>query len=688
MYVIENEFARVSFNQLGLIGSIYSKITGTEIISTPGQADNWKLLIRSEGYESDTICGKDQKPTRVDYEPQRIVIHYDFLDCYQKPINVSLDFVAQLVGEEIRFSISLQNNSGRRIREVWAPVIRGFGGFSSTNEKHPVNLAKADMLAYDLIESGLPRRKDPFRVDGEVCQFHYFPELMMWWDFFCEDQGVYFSSDDRVQNLTALRLERHPHGITSPADHHWLDISIGKLTTIDDGESWTMAESVIWPHRDDWHAAADHYRTWALSWMKFPQLPEQIRYYTGWQNLVGKTYLNEVYHTFDQITDIMIEGKQKMEIAAVQLYGHSEVGCEGANYYLKPGSNLGGPDGFKRMCDRLHEHGIKVIVFTHRHSAVAYDRKEEFQPYERWVFRDRLGNVRKEAWWKTTMESLTTYIEGQNGLRYYEATAPIWARVCPSCDLWWETFLDEIKKLIDLGCDGIQMDTNGIEGGVCYASDHGHKPGEWMMPRVQERMEWLERNVHAYKKDFLLCAETVNDFYFQYCVLPYTRLRFDNGLEVFKYTFPELKQQVAVAAYSYDQVAKGFLFGYGFNCEVEGLKKTILAYPEFAEYIGQVNQIRMRYRDYLLDGRYLDTRGARVKGQVRYGVYRGPRGLAIVLWNNRDRGQECEVGFTEEGLDCGVLCIPGQQETTINLPGTVMIEPHRAVAIIAERSLS
>lgn len=688
MITIENDATRLTFDQHGRIADLYSKATGTHFAALPGQPGNWRLQVLTGGYAVDEVDGAQQQPGSAQVEAQQAVFHYDSLVCGSQRLPIALDFIARLAGEEIRFQLALHNRSGRRIRELWAPVLRGFTGFASPQHQGKVHLAKAQLLAYDLLTQGLPRRMDPFRAGGEVCQFHYWPlfEMMQWWDLFCPDQGLYFSSDDRSQNLTAFRIERQPGGVLPEGAPRWLDLAVGKLVTVDDGEQFTMPESVLWPHQDDWHAAADHYRAWALSWMKFPSLPEPVRYYTGWQNLVGKTYLNEVYHTFDQLAEIMIEGKRRMGISFLQLYGHSEVGCEGANYSLRPGSNLGGPEGFRRMCDRLHQHDIRVIIFTHRQSAVALDRADEYGPYAAWVVRDRLGNVRKEAWWKTTLESLTPYIEGQNGLRFHEATAPVWARVCPSCDRWWDTFLDEIKQLVDLGCDGIQMDTNGAEGGICYAANHGHKPGEWMMPRVQERMQWLERSVHAYAPGFLLCAESVGDFYAQYCVLPYSRLRYDQGLEVYKYTFPELKHQVAVAAYSYDQVAKGFLLGYGFNCEVEGLKKTMLAYPDFADYIGQVNQVRVRHRDTLLDGRFIDTRGAQVSGQVRYGVHRGPRGLAVVVWNPHDSAQDCELRFEDPSLVRGVLCVPGQEDAALDLPAKLQVDPHRAVAVVAERS--
>jgi hypothetical protein len=136
----------------------------------------------------------------------------------------------------------------------------------------------------------------------------------------------------------------------------------------------------------------------------------------------------------------------------------------------------------------------------------------------------------------------------------------------------------------------------------------------------------------------------------------------------FSATFPEFKRNVAVGAYSYDQVNKGLMMGWGYNCEVEGLKKSILICPEFADFVGEVNKMRRKYSDYLLNGRYIDTLKASVTGNVRYGVHQGPKGYGVVIWNQNDTPEGCSLSF-EEGLVRGIICEPGQPEKTVDLPG-------------------
>jgi hypothetical protein len=458
-----------------------------------------------------------------------------------------------------------------------------------------------------------------------------------------------------------------------------MKIMVGKLTSIDPGEEWKSPPSVFWPHEGDWHAAADHYRAWANSWMKWPERPSWLKDYVGWQHIVGKTYLNEVYHTFDQLTEIMKESQRRCGVDVLMLYGHTEIGCEGSDYDISPAENLGGVEGFRRMCDELHKSGMKVMIMTHRQSAINVDLPE-YGRFGKWTIKDRLGETRKEVWWKTTIESLMTAM-----LSHYEATGPIWARICPYSDEWWEGFLDELKRLMELGLDGVQLDTIGAEGTLCYATDHGHKAGEGQMGKLAERLAWLRKELRAIDPEFMVCGEELRDWLFQYLDLPYSRYRNEEGYQVFRYTFPETKENAAVGAYSYDQVNKSLMLGLGMDIEVWGLKKSVLVCPELVDYIGSVVKIRRAYPDTLINGRFIDTLKAKVKGAVRYGVHEGPRGLAAVLWNSGDKPRSCTVAFTEKGLKGGTLCKPDGAWEEVELPCSLTVEPHRAAVIVAER---
>lgn len=308
------------------------------------------------------------------------------------------------------------------------------------------------------------------------------------------------------------------------------------------------------------------------------------------------TYLGEVYHTFEQAATVAIAVNERSGLDILNYYGHEAMGSEGDGSSMAPADELGGPEGFRRMCGELHRHGMKVVVFNHRHSLISME-DPQYAKYEPWAIKDKYGHPRQEVWWKTTIESMSHYGAGV----HYEGHGPISVPICPHCDEWWETCFEEFAKLIELGLDGVQLDLLASSAQICYADNHGHKPGVMPIAVYFERLAALRAKLKAIKPDFLFIGEEFPDCYFQFMDLPYSRYRGESGYQMFHYTFPEAMENVAVDAYAYDQANKALLLGYGMNTEMWVLKKSLLdAGPAFMDYIGSINALKRKYADYLL----------------------------------------------------------------------------------------
>lgn len=685
---LENDYLKLEFDPQGRITSLTSKVTRTSFLNYPGLEDNWKLLILTDGHPVHYIAGREQTPVRTDFADGRITFSYCDLIKQGITYNIEVDFTVTLAGDEARFELKIINNHTHRIREAWYPILGGFEGFEEDGKKQIVHFAKSRTLEHDILHQGLPNAEYLFVVDGETAHYIYPGNQMQWVDLFTANEGLYISSDDQSLLTTIFRLEKFPSeagasggtliepSIFPPDTPRWLKIMVGKLTAIDSGETWQGAPAVFWPHSGDWHVAAKHYRAWADSWMKWPKRPQWLRDYTGWHHIVGKTYLGEIYHTFDQYTEIMKEAKEKCGVDTLMVYGHTNIGCEGSDVDISPAVDLGGPDGFRRMCDELHALGMKVMVFTHRQSAINVELPE-YEHFKGWAITDRFGNARPEVWWKTTVESLMGHMQ------HYEATGPMWARICPYCDEWWDGFRDEIVKLIDLGLDGIQLDTIGAEAAICYSPNHGHKPGTRQFEKLAERLAWLRDEIRAIKPEFLMCGEEFGDWLYQYLDLPYSRYRGETGNQVFRYTFPEMKENCAVSNYGYHQVNKSMMLGMGMDIEIEGLKKSILTCPELMDYMKEIVTIRRTFPDYLMNGIFIDTLRASVSGDVRYSVFEGADGLAAVVWNATDTLQACSIRFDDARFTQAFLAQPFAEQKTIALPASFTLPAQTAVAVIA-----
>ena len=689
-FVLENNQIHMAFDRQGCIVSLINRVTGKEFLTYPGLQDNWRILVLTDGHPVYYIKGREQTPVEIQESGNRITFHYHNLTREGQTYNIELEMTAWLEGDEAHFQTRVKNNHTHRIREVWYPILGGFEGFELGGQKHMVDLAMSRTLAPDILHKGLPNAEYLFVVEGETAHYVYPNMQMQWIDLFCEREGLYVSSDDQSLQTTVFRLEKYPPEsgarglhfeepcIFPPNTPRWMKIAIGRLTAIDPGEEWQSAPGVFWPHEGDWHIAAKHYCAWADTWIKRPERPKWLKEYVGWQHIIGKTYLGEIYYKFDQYLDIMKQAQATSGVDTLMLYGHTNIGCEGSDYDISPAVDMGGKEGFRQLCDAMHRHGMKVMVFTHRQSAINMELPE-YKRFEKWAIKDRLGRPRSEVWWKTTIESLMHAVLG-----HYEATGPIWARVCPHCDEWWDGFLSEIKSLMELGLDGIQLDTIGVEGGFCYATNHGHKPGTSQMLKLAERLDWLRTALRAINPEFMVCGEEYGDWLSQYLDVPLSRYRAEEGNEVYRFTFPDNMENCAVSAYGYHQANKSLLLGMGMMFEIVGIKKTILECPELAEYCGQIVKIRRAFADYLINGRFIDTLKAEVDGELRYSVFESPHGLAAVLWNQTDSPQPCTLAFQQSNLKRGTICQPYAEWLQVDLPVSLTLQPQSVAVVVAE----
>ncbi len=79
-------------------------------------------------------------------------------------------------------------------------------------------------------------------------------------------------------------------------------------------------------------------------------------------------------------------------------------------------------------------------------------------------------------------------------------------------------------------------------------------------------------------------------------------------------------------------------FGYGFALQwrVDGMMNDTTD-PEMAKYLTRLNQLRTKYADLLLDGRFVDNEGFKSQNTnlFTYAYLSGER-MAITIWNSTD----------------------------------------------------
>lgn len=691
---IENDFVSLSVDSKGRIKSLKNKLTKTELIKFTDASEAWRLIIPTGKHARDFILGSKQKTPRISVDDgsfvKTITIEYGKITGLNElPLRMKCVFELEQNSKEILAHVEIDNQSSSIVEEVEFPIIGGIGGFKVNGGKDVLDIVAAGdrgKFYSNVLYKGLPdtgRESHPFVRTYETAMFE--PDWGgVWVDFYCEKQGLFVGHFRSSQNFV-FKVEKFPKEATSPGMHYypkgtlrWLRIFAVYAPQIKPGERWVSEPIHIMPHEGDWHTGADRYSEYRHLTIKPARQPEWMKDFVGWTEILGKTYLNEVFHDYAYCAEAVVKDKKVTGIDLVFYYGHTKLGAEGADFDNSPDPMLGGEEGFRKMVGKLHKNGVRIILLDHFHRWVNIDVPEYKQlELEKHAVLDEKGNPRTARWWKETFLSC----------KKLEGPTPEWVEMCPTSQKWLEYYIEHLTKMIELGVDGLELDT--FETPPCYSTEHGHKKGEDMFDAKMEFMRKVRAHAKSLNPDFVLIGENM---------IPETREVLDGFYSsrylteverIYQYLFPEMNHQsVLVGDYVYDQVNKALCLTVGIDTEIVGLRKTAFeACPELAEYIGEVNRFKRRYREIMMHGRFRDTVGAEVKGDCYYSVIEGNDGSsALVLRNQRPEPKTVRANL-EKIRECELkIWRPFAKEKRIlKMPVDINLKPFEAAVILALR---
>jgi len=703
---IENSELSISVDSMGRIISLSNRRTGSELIDFPQAAEAWRLVIPTGRHTVELVCGSQQKPAHIAISKesgvQSLVIGYEQLLVGGRVEPIKARFILSLAdaSDEIVAQAEIENRGQQPVDEVEFPILGGFGGFKATRGRRRLDLVMANdtgRFIPDCLRRGLPdtgresnhfaRRHETAMVSGSIGR-RTGDRSGRWVDLSSDREGIYIACCQGVYEAAGerffLKLEKFPKETPNAPAHHypsgtprWLRVSGLHIARIQPGAGWRSPEVILMPHKGDWHTAADRYSLRRHESLPAPApTPRWMERFVGWTEILGKTYLGEVFHDYRQCADDVVRDAKATGIDLVFYYGHTKIGAEGADFDNLPAPDLGGEKGFRDMVERLHANGIRIMLLDHFHRYVNRDVPQFKQlQLERYAVRDREGNMAGgKRWWKETALSCLLL----------EGPTPFWVDMCPACGPWRDHYLSHITGLVELNVDGVELDL--FDPGTCHSGEHGHAIGANMMDAKLDFIREVRAHVKKLNPDFVLFGETMcpearsvlDGFY------P-NRYRDEEG-RLYRYLFPEITQQaVLVGNYAYDQVNKALTLSIGAETEIWGLRQTTLkGCPELAQYIGEINRLKRKYPDILISGRFRDTVGADVQGGVLYSVIEGPgRSRALVLRNHTDRPRKTTAAFAGQNNGKSyVLWQPFREERAVEAPVALRLKAYEAAVLL------
>ena len=199
--------------------------------------------------------------------------------------------------------------------------------------------------------------------------------------------------------------------------------------------------------------------------------------------------------------------------------------------------------------------------------------------------------------------------------------------MCMNSSKWRDIANDEFSKIVDLGADGMLYDECQHHGNAYYCFDptHGHHVPAFVYGG-DILLEEGFRKISAQKNpEFIFAGEAIRDLQYRAYNVSYTRIGRDHDA-MQRYLTPEANMMIAVIGYNdRHPINQALLYRYIMSYEPRHFKGHLDEFPLTMQYGEKMDALREKYTDFLWDGEFTGTVGAKVKvkndAKVTYSVF-------------------------------------------------------------------
>ena len=433
-----------------------------------------------------------------------------------------------------------------------------------------------------------------------------------------------------------------------------------------------LAPVVMRCYEGDFHAGLDCYKAWRSTWYKEPHLPEWAREVHSW-TMIRMTTPEQDYGL--PYTNFVQYGREWADngVRAVQVVGWNIGGQDADDPSQDTDPGLGTWQQFHDAVTQVQAMGVKVILFA------------------------KLNWADLTTSWYSN-ELYKYQCTDPNGMRYEQGG---YAYVTPTqlagIGLHRRAVMDfldpdyqaiankEYQKILALGAEGWLWDEVCHHADVLYtwAPGHGYTAPGYIYGGDLPLSEQLRAAADKVSPDFIFAGEGPEDWLMQYYPVSET------GITAVPFNqYLDTTNSLVLAGVSGfdDREALNLILmdRYVIQYEPYYYKGHITDFPMTLAYGKKIDDLRRRYKEYLWDGQFRDTIGARVTadGTFRYSVFDAPTGKrAVVVVNTDSKAITATVQIPNAGnLVTATPDDPDAQPAT----GVIQI-PARSAAAVMER---
>jgi hypothetical protein len=687
---------RLSENSGDLIG-VRWKNPDLELIGEPRLGENFRIVLPQEGYEGNYFNSRDQKVSKIEVTPDGVLCTYDSLQNARETVPLAVRYRIQIVGEQIHFSIEVDNPTDRKISEVMYGIVGGQQGIGSRLDTESLVPSWTTNLAPGLFSrfhgGGYGGGNLGIRYDAGT--FTYPGTMQMgWMDVYNPKAGLgyYYANQDVETRLTLLEVELRPFSRSASAQDSWptradaqgepIGITIGwvNFPYVSRG-TFRAGPVALQVHNGDWHSASAIYRAWFDQHFNINRPPDWLRKENAWQSIILSNSEDVVVHRFDELPKLAADAK-KYGITTFEILGWDMGGIDRGYPQYRPNPRLGTPEEFKKALADIRALGVHPLIFSN----------VQFADTATPLFRDYLKQFAVEGRWAPDLQLLgwgEGTISARSGL-----TRSYMTLVSPAHPEFRKFLIDQYLELVRDGADGFQFDKTNSLAELDFNPHLPVSPDKSLPQGLIETFQELIPAARAINPNFAIASEAWFDRLLPYIDVTYMRMgTVDMDSTAFRYTFPEWTATIfGESPGDINPMNNGMRYGLVWDLAPRHYNDSAdepLTRP-LAQYVSQLIRIRKEFEDLLFFGRFNDGIGATVQGgpDIRYSVFKSMspdnKDVASVIVNFGDTSEAATVSLDGASGEV-VIAAPDQPDRHAILPLQISIPPHQ-LAVVVKRA--
>jgi len=679
-----------------LIG-IRWKSPDLDLLAEPRLGENFRILVPRPGYEANYFYSRDQRVTRIDTMPDGVDLTYNSLRNDRETLPITVRYHIRAVGEQLHFSIEVDNPTSQKLAEVMYAILGGQQGIGDRLETEAMIPGPASNMGTGLFSrfhgGGYGGGNLGIRYDAS--SFSYPGSMSMgWMDVYNPKSGLayYYANQDPDTRLRLLEVEMRPFAKSATLGDAWptpaeafgepIGVTTGwvDMPYVANG-TYKAGPVALQVHTGDWHAASAIYRSWFDQHFSIKRPPDWLRKENAWQSIILSNSEDVVVHRFSELPRLAADAK-KYGITTFEILGWDIGGIDRGYPQYTPDPRMGTPAEFKKALADMRAIGVHPLIFSNVQQAdtatsIYKTYLKQFDVEGRWA-----PDLHLNGWGEGTITARAGFTRSNMTL------------VSPSYPAFRKYLIDQHLQLVRDGAEGFQFDKTNMLAGLDFNPRLPVSPDKSLSEGLLKTFQELITQARAVNPGFSLASEIWWDRALPYVDVSYMRMgAIDIGSPVFRYTFPEWTATIfGESPGDINPMNNGMRYGLVWDLAPRHYNDSAdetLTQP-LARYVSELIRIRKKYEDLLFFGRFNDTIGASVQGSsaIRYSVFKsmqaGNHDVACVIVNFADTPQSATVSIDGVSGDAAVV-VPFQPERAQSLPAQITIPPNQ-LAIVLKRT--